>query len=163
MKAVFAGSFDPITLGHLDLIRRALKVVDTLVIAIMHNPDKPGFFTPAQRAALVEQACREAGLTRFQVVTSQDLLVNLAEELGCTLLVRGLRNCQDLESERAMALANAQLSPGLETLFLVAGMEQAGISSSLIRQIAALGGDVSHFVPGCVSQALKEAYSKSNH
>jgi len=161
VKAIYAGSFDPLTLGHLDLIRRALNVVDELVVAILHNPDKPGFFTPGQRAEMIGEACADAGLRRVTVAVDEGLLADFARKQGCSLLIRGLRNCQDLESESAMARANALLAPGLETIFLVAGSDTAGISSSLIRQIAALGGDTSHFVPANVERALKIVYSKA--
>lgn len=154
MKAIYAGSFDPLTLGHLDIIRRAAKLVSELVIAVMVNPDKPGFFPHTQRIRLIEMACAQTGIYNVRVISDQGLLTDLAQAQGCRLLIRGLRNSQDLESESAMAQANALLLPGLETVFLAASSQHSSISSSLIRQIAALGGDVSHFVPACVRQAL---------
>ncbi len=156
MKAIFAGSFDPLTFGHLDLIARSLQFVDELVIAIMVNPDKKGHLSPEKRAELILTACQERGLTRFKILIDSGLLVDLAKREDCRLLVRGVRNTADLDNESAMARANALLLPGLETIFLPAGRETMDISSSLIRQIAAQNGDVSHFVPQNVVKALKE-------
>lgn len=158
MKAIYAGSFDPLTLGHLDLIRRALAFVDELVIAVMVNPDKAGFFPVEQRIRLIEEACAEAKLCRYTVLAYQGLLASLAKEQGCSLLIRGVRNSTDLESESAMARANALLLPGLETVLLPAAAATAEISSSLIRQIASLHGEVHHFVPQGVARALKARF-----
>lgn len=158
MKAIFPGSFDPLTSGHLDLIRRALQFADELLIAIMVNPDKPGFLPAGARKELVEQACREAGLGRFEVLVGEGLLSDLARARGCRLIVRGVRNAADLDSESAMARANALLLPGLETVLLPAAGAFAGISSSLIRQIASFHGDISHFVPPCVELAMKRHF-----
>lgn len=162
MKAIFPGSFDPLTNGHLDLISRSLRFLDELIIAVMVNPDKKGFLPAQERARLIETACREKGLTRFRVLTDSGLLADLAKREGCFQVIKGIRNAADLESESAMARANALLLPGLETIFLPAGGETMDISSSLIRQIAAFGGDVSHFVPPCVEKVLKERLHKNN-
>lgn len=161
MKAIFPGSFDPLTLGHLDLIERGLRFADELVIAVMVNPDKKGFFTADERVSLIDAACRERGLSRYKVVVDSGLLVDLAKKERCSLVIRGVRNTADLDSESSMARANALLSPGLETIFLPASQKTMDISSSLIRQIAALKGDVTHFVPTCVKQALKERFDST--
>lgn len=155
MKAIFPGSFDPVTLGHLDIISRALSFVDELYIAIMVNPAKPGFFSPEERKKLLEQACEEKGLKRCHVLIDDGLLVHLASETACHLVIRGVRNTADLDSETAMARANSLMLPGLETIFLPASGHTAEISSSLIRQVASLGGDASHFVPACVLEAFR--------
>lgn len=161
MKAIFPGSFDPLTNGHLDLIARSLKFCDELLIAVMVNPDKSGFLPAAQRVKLIEEACREKGLERFSVLIDKGLLVHLAEKTGCRVIIRGVRNTADLDSESAMARANAALLPGLETILLPADPKTMDISSSLIRQIAALNGDVSRFVPACVEKALNKQLEQS--
>ena len=162
MTAIFPGSFDPLTNGHLDLISRALRFTDELLVAIMVNPDKPGFLPAGERLKLAETACREAGLERVKVITAAGLLSDLARERNCRLIIRGVRNAADLDSESAMARANSLLLPGLETVLLPATGSFAGISSSLIRQIASLHGDISHFVPPCVELALKHRFLDSN-
>ena len=156
MKAIFPGSFDPFTLGHLDLICRSLSFLDELIIAVMVNPDKKGFLPVEERARLIETACREKGLTRFRVLIDNGLLADLAKKENCFLIIKGIRNAADLDAESAMARANALLLPGLETIFLPASGKTMDISSSLIRQITALGADLNRFVPSCVEKTLKE-------
>jgi pantetheine-phosphate adenylyltransferase len=159
VKAIFPGSFDPLTNGHLDLISRALLFVDELVIAIMINPDKPGLLPVSRRKQLIIASCAERNLSGYQVVVDEGLLVDLARQQGSRLVIRGVRNSMDWEIESAMARANALLLPGLETILLSASGMTGDISSSLVRQIASFGGDVRHFVPACVAQALIDSYT----
>ena len=159
MKAIFPGSFDPLTNGHLDLISRALSFVDELVIAVMVNPDKPGFLPVLSRKQLIITSCRERNLSGCQVVVDEGLLVDLAKQQGSSLVIRGVRNSMDWEIESAMARANALMLPGLETILLSASSVTGDISSSLVRQIASFGGDVRHFVPACVAQALIDSFT----
>lgn len=156
MKAIFPGSFDPVTNGHLDLVGRALSFLDELLVAVLYNPDKPGFFPVERRISLMEKAFQERGFDRVSVISYPGLLVDLARRESVSLIIRGVRNGTDLDSEMAMAQANASMLPGLETILLSADRATAGISSSLIRQIAVLGGPVGHFVPACVEQALHQ-------
>ncbi len=159
MKAIFPGSFDPITKGHLDIISRALCIVDELVIAVMINPAKQGFLPVEQRKLMIVAACLEAGLSGFKVVVDEGLLADLAKREGVSLIIKGVRGAADLEQETAMARANKLLLPGLETVLLPAGSQTADISSTLVRQIAAMGGDISHFVPACVAQVIIDQFS----
>ena len=159
MKAIFPGSFDPLTNGHLDLISRALSFVDELVIAVMVNPDKPGFLPALRRKQLIIASCLERNLSGCQVVVDEGLLVDLVKQQESSLVIRGVRNSMDWEIESAMARANALLLPGLETILLSASSATGDISSSLVRQIASLGGDVRHFVPACVAQALIDSFA----
>lgn len=154
MKAIFPGSFDPVTLGHLDLINRASAFCDELIVALLINPDKQGFFTIAERFEMLTESCQH--LPNVRVMQFSGLLVDLAKQEGVRLVVRGVRSTSDLEMESAMAQANAVLLPGLETLLLPASSFAAGISSSLVRQIASFHGDVTPFVPpGVVEQIQK--------
>lgn len=164
MKAIFPGSFDPITLGHLDLIRRAAVFCEELTVAILVNPDKAGVFTLNQRLDMVKSACSD--LPNVKVTSSSGLLVNLAQELGVRVVIRGVRNGIDLENETAMAQANALMLPGLETLFLPALGFLDGVSSSLVRQIARFGGDLSLFVPKNAVETVRERFlpkDKTDH
>ena len=163
MKAIFPGSFDPITKGHMDIIRRALTFVDELVVAIMVNPDKQGFLSAEQRKLLIVAACCEEKLSGVKVVTDSGLLTDLARREGASLIIKGVRNAGDLDTETAMAHANAMMSPGLETVLLPASSAVAAVSSSLVRQIASFGGEIDHFVPTCVKQVVINQIAKNKN
>ena len=158
--AVYPGSFDPITYGHIDVIDRARAVFDELVVAVLVNTRK----TPAIpveeraeliRAAIAEELGAEAG-TSIEVVTYHGLTVELARERGASSIVRGLRALSDFESEQAIAHLNRQLAPEVDTVFFMTGLEHAYLSSSLVREIAAFGGDLSAMVPDVVARRLQE-------
>ncbi len=157
MKAIFPGSFDPITLGHMDLIKRAAAFCEQLTVAILINPEKAGTFPLTQRLDMVKSACE--GIGKIQVTHFSGLLVDFAREQDAGLIIRGVRTGVDLESETAMAWANAAMLPGLETLFLPAANGLGGVSSSLVRQIAQFGGDVSPFVPPCVVDQIRARFN----
>jgi pantetheine-phosphate adenylyltransferase len=164
MNAIFPGSFDPITLGHLDLIRRAASICDILTIAILINPEKTGDFPLNERLDMVKSACE--GLSNVRVVSFSGLLVDLARELDTRIIIRGVRGGHDLDGEMAMAWANAAMHPGLETLFLPAANGLGGVSSSLVRQIARFNGNISPFVPEKAVNGVLAHYhneDKSNH
>ncbi len=148
LVAVYPGTFDPITLGHLDIIRRAARVADRLVVAVATNPGKNPMFGIDER---VEMARADAGAlevdgTVIEVRAFGNLLVHFAEEVGAKLIIRGLRAVSDFEYEFQMASMNARLSPDVETVFLTASERQQFISSQLVKEIARLGGDVGSFV-----------------
>ncbi len=156
MIAIFPGSFDPVTLGHQDIIARAARLFDRLFVAVLHNPHKNGLFTIQERVDMLKCVC--ADLPNVQVDTFQGLLVDYARTLNARIVVRGVRSLAEYEHETAMAQANATLSPGLETLFLPASPHLTGTSSTLVREIAAFGGDVTPFVAPCVAQALRDHF-----
>jgi len=154
--AVVPGSFDPITLGHLDVIDRAAGLFDELHVLVVHNPDKTALLPVAQRVALIEESISDAGLPaniRVQA-WSVGLLVDYCTDVGASVLVKGVRSQVDVAYETPMAIVNRNLA-GVETVFLLPDPAHAHVSSSLVRQVAALGGDVSPYVPAAVSKYLQ--------
>jgi pantetheine-phosphate adenylyltransferase len=145
--AVYAGSFDPITLGHLNVIERASRLVDRLIVAIGVNIEKQALFTPEERVDLVRKVT--AGLGNVEVRTFDGLAVRFVRACGAHVIVRGVRSLTDIEAEFTMTLANRKLDAGIETVFLMADEEFSHVSSSLIKQIAPLAGDeeLARFVP----------------
>jgi pantetheine-phosphate adenylyltransferase len=152
--AVYPGSFDPITNGHLDVIQRAAAMFDRVIVAVAHNPDKTPMFSLKRRFDLVAAAVQH--LPNVTVDDFQGLLVEYCRKKGATVVVRGLRAVSDFEFEFQMALMNRTLQPSVETIFLMPKDEYTFISSRLVKEIAGLGGDVSKFVPPVVQQALQQ-------
>ncbi|MBN9240297.1 MAG: pantetheine-phosphate adenylyltransferase [Micrococcales bacterium 70-64] len=154
--AVVPGSFDPITLGHLDVIERAAGIFDELHVLVVHNPGKTALLPIAQRVSLIEKAVREGGLPENIVVTSWSvgLLVDYCTDVGASVLVKGIRSQVDVAYETPMAIVNRDLA-GVETVFLLPNPAHAHVSSSLVRQVASLGGDVSPYVPPVVAHYLQ--------
>ena len=161
--AIYAGSFDPVTLGHLDLMRRSLEFVDRLVVGVAVNSTKQPAFTLEERAALIREALGVLASgedARVEVRHFQGLLVDFARAHGATMLIRGLRAVSDFEYEFQMALMNRHLSPSLETVFMVPSLEATYISSSLVREVARYGGNVDQFVDPRVAAALRERFAR---
>jgi pantetheine-phosphate adenylyltransferase len=155
--AVYPGSFDPITKGHEDLIQRSLGFVDKVVVAVAVNVAKQPLFSLDERVALIRQC---VGDRRVDVQAFDGLLVEFAKEVGATVIVRGLRAVSDFEYEFQMALMNRNLGPEIETVFLVPAFDLTYLSSSLVREVARFGGDVSALVHPAVRQALKRKFAK---
>jgi pantetheine-phosphate adenylyltransferase len=155
--AVYPGSFDPITKGHEDLVRRALSFADTVIVAVAVNVAKQPLFTLEERVSLIRQAVADP---RVEVRSFDGLLAAFARAAGATLIVRGLRAVSDFEYEFQMALMNRNLAPGVETVFLVPAFDLTYLSSSLVREVARFGGDVSRLVHPAVDQALKRKFAK---
>lgn len=151
--AVFPGSFDPITNGHVDIIERGLLVFDEVRIAILVNPEKKPLFTVEERVDIIRETYK--GDPRITVDTFSGLLVDYAEKSGATVIVRGLRAISDFESELQMAHTNRKLAPDVDTIFFMTALEHAYLSSSLVKEIAAFGGDVSRFVPPAAARRLR--------
>lgn len=157
--AIYPGTFDPVTLGHVDLIGRAAGMFDRLVVAIAENKNKSPLFDLAERVGLVQSAIGHLG--NVEVVGFDTLLVECARRCGAQVVLRGLRAVSDFEYEFQLAWMNRRLSAQLETLFLTPSEQYAFLSSSMIREIAKLGGDVSDFVPNTVRLALATKFATS--
>ena len=156
--AVYPGTFDPVTFGHLDLVERGRKHVDRLIIAILRNEDKQTLFTVEERTAFLRDAV--APLKNVLVDDFDGLLVDYAKRTGATLILRGLRAVSDFEYELQMAMMNRRLAPDLETAFLMPNEAFSYVSSRLVREVARLGGDVQGLVPPTVARALLEKFGR---
>lgn len=154
--AVFPGSFDPLTNGHVDIIVRATRLFDRVVVAVAMNAEKTPLFSIDERVGLIREVFRDH--LSVQVDTFNGLLVEYARQQGASALIRGLRAVSDFEYEFQMALMNRNLAPGIETVFLVPAFDLTYLSSSLVREVARFGGDVSQLVHPKVQQALKRKF-----
>jgi len=150
--AIYPGTFDPITNGHIDLVVRASKLFDRVIVAIAINPSKEPAFTLEERVDLAKQTL--AGIDNVEVCGFQGLLIDVAQQKGANVILRGLRAVSDFEYEFQLAGMNRKMQPDVETMFLTPAEQYTYISSSLVREIATLGGDVSEFVAPCVKDAL---------
>jgi pantetheine-phosphate adenylyltransferase len=160
--ALYAGSFDPVTNGHIDVVRHAARLADRLVLAIGVHPGKAPLFSSEERLAMLVENCgplaRAAGC-EFDCITFSDLVVTTAKQVGATLLIRGLRDASDFDYEMQMAGMNEAMAPEVQTVFLPASPMVRPITATLVRQIAGMGGDVSAFVPAAVAKRLRQKFS----
>jgi pantetheine-phosphate adenylyltransferase len=154
--AVFPGSFDPITNGHLDIVDRGLAVFDRVRMAILMNPEKQALFSVEERIALIREAYR--GNTRVEVDSFSGLLVDYAEAVGASVIIRGIRAISDFEYEFQMALMNRRLNPQIETVFMMPAESYSYVSSRLVKEVFQLGGRVRELVPPVVEKRLSEKY-----
>ncbi len=159
--ALYPGSFDPVTNGHIDVVRQAARIAGRLVIAIGVHPGKAPLFSADERVAMLEETCgemvREAGC-EFACITFGDLAVTTAERVGATMMIRGLRDGTDLDYEMQLAGMNASMAPQVQTVFLPASAMVRPITATLVRQIAGMGGDISSFVPPAVAARLRNKF-----
>lgn len=158
MKVMYPGSFDPITIGHVDLIERCAHMFDEVIVAIMVNDTKNYLFTKEERKEMIEESIQH--LSNVEVVIGSGLTVDFAEKMNCNVLVRGIRAVMDYEAELQQATANRTLNENIETLFLVASPKYSFVSSSLTRTIASYGGDLTPFVPNPVAARLVEKFKE---
>jgi pantetheine-phosphate adenylyltransferase len=159
--ALYAGSFDPVTNGHLDVVRQAAKLAGQLVLAIGVHPGKAPLFAPEERLAMLEESCGPiARKAKCELIctTFSDLVVTAAERAGATILIRGLRDGTDFDYEMQMAGMNGAMAPSIQTVFLPASPAVRPITATLVRQIAGMGGDVSEFVPASVAARLQKKF-----
>jgi pantetheine-phosphate adenylyltransferase len=157
--AVYPGSFDPITLGHVDIVERAARLFDEVIVAVGHHPTKSGFFDVDTRCTLIEKSV--AHLPNAKVASFAELVVEFCRKRGARVIVRGLRATGDFEPEFQMGLANRDLAPEIETVFLIPQSPHIHVSSSLVREIAGLGGAFERYVSPAVAEAMRARVKRS--
>ena len=155
MKAAFCGSFDPVTIGHMDLIERSSRLYEQVIVFISANPAKKDLFTAQRRAKWIAQACKDAGLDNVEVAVQGGVSVEACKKAGCSVMIRGVRNETDMAYEANLAYMNSQLDPTIETVYLFTRPAYAYISSSNVRELYALGRSLKGFVPECVISDLQ--------
>jgi len=159
-KAVYPGSFDPLTFGHLDIVERCVRLFDRVVVAILTNPAKEALFSVEERCDMIDKAVRKR-FPNVEVDVFHGLLVDYAKEKDAQVIVRGIRAVTDYEYEFQMALMNRRLAPGIETVFMMPAEQYSYLSSRLVKEIAGLGGSVEGLVPQQVEKRLKKRFRKS--
>ncbi len=152
LRAVYPGSFDPVTYGHMDIIRRSCKIVDELIIGVLCNKAKIPLFSAEERVKMLEEVTKD--LDNVRIIPFDGLLVDFASRMKAGLVIRGLRAITDFEYELQMSQTNHKLEPNVETMFLTTSIEYSYLSSTTVREIAAFGGDLSQFVPEAVAVEL---------
>jgi pantetheine-phosphate adenylyltransferase len=158
-RAIYPGSFDPVTYGHVDIIERGLKVFDEIIVAVLENPKKAPLFTTKERVAMVRDIF--GGQERLKVLSFKGLLVTFARAQKAGVLIRGLRAISDFEYEFQMALMNRNLAADIETLFMMPNVKYSFLSSNLVKEVAMLGGAVDNLVPELVARKLREKLKTS--
>lgn len=154
-RAIYPGSFDPVTLGHLDIITRSAKLVDHLIVGVLNNSSKTPLFSVDERVNMLKEVTKD--LDNVEIMSFSGLLVDFAREHNVSTIIRGLRAVTDFEYELAMSQTNRVAAPEIDTVFLTTGLKYAYLSSSIVKEMAMYGGDISHFVPEAV---IKEVYKK---
>ena len=158
LRAVYPGSFDPVTYGHLDIIRRSRSLADELIVGVLNNKAKTPFFSVEERVKMLEEMTKN--MPGVKVVPFEGLLIDFAKEMSAGIVVRGLRAVTDFEYELQMAQTNNKLSPELETVFLTTSLEYSYLSSTIVKEVAAFGGDISQFVPEMIERRIQEKIMK---
>lgn len=153
-RAIYPGSFDPITYGHMDIIERSARVVDELIVGVLYNKAKIPLFSVEERVRMIQEVTKN--IENVKVVAFEGLLVDFADQMHADVIIRGLRAATDFEYELQMAQTNRKLDDKVETLFMATGLEYAYLSSSTVREVAAFGGDISNFVPESMKKKIME-------
>ncbi|MBR2696564.1 MAG: pantetheine-phosphate adenylyltransferase [Parasporobacterium sp.] len=160
-RAIYPGTFDPVTYGHLDIIQRSAKLVDELIVGVLTNIGKTPLFSPEERVAMLKDAVKD--IENVKVMAFDGLLIEFAKKQKASFVVRGLRAVTDFEYELQLSLTNRVLSSEVDTIFLTTSLKYAYLSSSTVKEVAAFGGDISKFVPKKVAKKIEERYSKKKN
>lgn len=158
LKAIYPGSFDPVTYGHIDIIRRSSKLVDELIVGVLNNNAKSPLFSVEERVKMLEEVTKD--IPKVRIVPFEGLLVDFARQMDARMVVRGLRAITDFEYELQMAQTNHKLEEELETVFLTTALEYSYLSSTIVKEVASFGGDISQFVPELVMDRIFEKINK---
>lgn len=158
LRAIYPGSFDPVTYGHLDIVRRSAELVDELVVGVLNNNAKSPLFSVEERVKMLNEVTRD--IPKVKVVPFEGLLAEFAREMNASMIIRGLRAITDFEYELQMAQTNHKLASELETVFLTTNLEYSYLSSTIVKEVAAFGGDISQFVPEIVIDRIQEKITK---
>ncbi|BDF33864.1 MULTISPECIES: pantetheine-phosphate adenylyltransferase [Extibacter] len=158
LRAVYPGSFDPVTYGHLDIIERSAKLVDELIIGVLNNKAKTPLFSAEERVRMLKEVTK--GMPNVTIIPFDGLLVEFARRMEATMVVRGLRAITDFEYELQMSQTNHKLEPEIETVFLTTGLDYSYLSSTTVKEVAAFGGDISQFVPDLVADTMREKMNR---
>lgn len=158
LRAIYPGSFDPVTYGHIDIMRRSCKIVDELIVGVLSNKAKIPLFSVEERVKMLKEVTKE--LPGVKIVPFEGLLIDFAKEMSAKMVVRGLRAVTDFEYELQMAQTNHKLAEDIETVFLTTSLEYSYLSSTIVKEVAAFGGDISQFVPEHVEEKIKSKITK---
>lgn len=158
LRAIYPGSFDPVTFGHLDIIKRSSRLVDELIVGVLNNKAKSPLFSVEERVRMLEEVTSD--IPNIRIIPFGGLLVDFARRVDAGMVIRGLRAITDFEYELQMAQTNHKLEPDLETAFLTTGLEYSYLSSTTVKEVAAFGGDISQFVPESVADRIAEKMKK---
>lgn len=158
LRAIYPGSFDPVTYGHLDIIQRSCTLADELIVGVLNNQTKTPLFSVEERVKMLKEVTKD--MPRVKIVPFEGLLADFAKEMSAKMVVRGLRAVTDFEYELQMAQTNHKLLPELETVFLTTSLEYSYLSSTIVKEVAAFGGDISQFVPETIEKKVKEKIKK---
>ena len=154
LRAIYPGSFDPVTLGHLDIIRRSASIADELIVGILNNKAKTPLFSVGERVRMLEEVTKD--FPNVKIIPFEGLLVEFAKQMDAKVIVRGLRAITDFEYELQMAQTNQKIEPEIETLFLTTSLEFSFLSSTTVKEVASFGGDITQFVPEVIVKKIKE-------
>lgn len=157
-RAIYPGTFDPVTYGHIDIIQRSAEIVDELIVGVLNNKGKSPLFTPEERVEMIKDAVKE--IPNVKVLAFDGLLIDFAKKQKANFVIRGLRAVTDFEYELQMSQTNRVLNPEIDTLFLTTSLKYAYLSSSTVKEVAAFGGDITKFVPKKVAKKVESRYSK---